>query len=349
MNNMNNDKVFEDKLVYYRTCKIFSFDPSIYWFYICIGSRGKGKTCAAWYWVLKRYLKHGEKFVWLRLTDSPIKKAERESGSSLVPSFILRKLGIDDVFLRGASIYVQLKGMKNGKLCGIMDSLSTFYNGKGLDMSAFTNIVFDEINRESGERNTFDVIKGFINQIETIVRMRHLRILMLGNTISDTSEILSLFKFQPKKFGIYKLTRRHAIVEYLDDNDQFKEKRANSMAGVLLKEAKYVSPSFINKAIVYEKTISPYTNNKPVFNFYIGEFMKFGVFEHNPGLMIGESRFNNIPVYKVSPYLNCEGIYNSEAYKDLFDLLSTNQLFFENSMIRNMFIKAMKASKSALL
>ena len=88
-----------------------------------------------------------------------------------------------------------------------MDSISTYYTTKGNTMEDFTNVVFDEINRETTERNTFDITRAFINQVESIARMRKIRILMLGNTIEDTSDKLALFNFLPKEFGIYRLKR----------------------------------------------------------------------------------------------------------------------------------------------
>lgn len=346
---MDKVKVAYHDPAYYYLNRLMSYGLSVYWFLICIGSRGRGKTTAAWVWVLKRFINHNEKFIWLRLTEAPIKKASRDKGKTLVPQFVMDNLHIDDVYMRGMNIYIQLHGAKEGKLCGVMDCLSTYYNSKGLTMDGFDNIVFDEINRESEERNTFDVIRAFINQVETISRMRHIRFLMMGNTISDTSEILSLFKFQPRTFGLYKLTRRHCIIDYQDDSPEFKARRANSMAGTLLKDAAYANASFVNKTAVYDKTIKLYNENKPVYNFYIGEAQRFGIYKENDGLLVGDVRVENIPAFKISPYINCAAIFNQEVYKDLFDLLTVNNLYFENLMIRSIFIKALKQSKSALL
>ena len=154
--------------MYYYPTKLFSYNPLSYWFYICIGSRGRGKTVSAWRWVLRRFVKRGEMFIWLRLTDAPIKKMARNNSSTIVPKFILDQLGIDSIFIKGTTIYANfvIDGKTVTKMVGIMDSISTFYTTKGNNMEAFTNVVFDEINSDISERNTFDVVSAFINQIE---------------------------------------------------------------------------------------------------------------------------------------------------------------------------------------
>lgn len=345
--------------MYYYPSKLMSYDPKTFFYYIAIGSRGRGKTTAAWRWVLKRFLKHKEKFVWLRLTEAPIKKASRNQGKTLVPPFILKQLKIESISMRGTIIYmtkVNDKGEKITTDIGIIDSISTFYTSKGQDMSAYTNVVFDEINRESGEKTTFDITRAFINQIETIARFRLIRVLMLGNTITDISEILGIFDFQPREFGIYKLTRKHAIIEYMDDSEEFKKLRAKSLAGTLLKEDSEASVSFINKTNSYSDNLMKFSpNNKQLLIFFISEFKALGVFKiakskdnDGEGLFIGEVRLDNQTKYRISPYMNCEGIYDKDIYTMLFNLMSTNKLYYESPLVRTRFTKAMKLNKTSL-
>lgn len=342
--------------MYYYPNRLFSFNPLKYWFYIAIGSRGRGKTVSAWRWVLKRFLRYGELFVWLRLTETPIKKMARTSSTTLVPEFLLKQLRIESIYMRGATIYITLyeKGKIVTKMVGIMDSVSTFYTTKGLDMTPFTNIVFDEINRESGERNTFDVVRAFINQIETLARMEKKRVLMLGNTIEDTSEILSIFDFQPREFGIYKLSRRHCIIEYMDDSEEFKEARKKSMAGVLIKEGSDVATSFVNKSGRFMENIENYRGYRQIYIFFISATTAYGVYEHkgldgaSSGLFIGEVRDAQKPKYKISPFMTVDAIYSEDIYKAFYELVSVNLLFFEKTMIRARFIRALKLNRTTI-
>lgn len=345
--------------MYYYLNKLFSYDPLKYWFYIAIGSRGRGKTTAAWRWVLRRFIDHGELFIWLRLTDAPLKKMARNSSSTMVPPFILKQLGIESVFLKGTTIFANFieDGESVTKMVGIVDSLSSFYTTKGNNLEMFKNVVLDEMNRESGERTTFDLTKGFINQVESIARMRKIRILMLGNTIDDASEILGIFNFQPKEFGIYKLTRRHAIIEYMDDSEEFKEARKNSLAGALLKGNEEVSPSFTNKASARSVRIEKYQGHKLMFLFYVDTYKAYAIYSRdglkgadaaNSGLFVGELRGSTNVIYKISPFMTCEGVYNEEAYRTFYELISVNAIYYESAMIRSRFIKALKTNRTAL-
>lgn len=346
-------KNFPYNPMYYYPNKLFSYDPKKYWFYICIGSRGRGKTVSAWRWVLRRFVKYGEMFIWLRLTDAPIKKMARNNSTTIVPKFILEQLGIDSIFIKGSTVYANFveDGVTTTKMVGIMDSISTFYTTKGNNMEEFTNVVFDEINREISERNTFDVVRAFINQIESIARLRHMRVLMLGNTISDTSDILSIFNFQPKEFGIYKLTRRRTIIEYLEDSEEFKKARKESLAGVLLGDNEEVSQSFVNKAVNLQNRIEKYNQHKQLFIFFVDTTRSYGVYERKAassglgGLYIGEVRGTSYPKYKISPFLNCEGIYDMDIYKNFLELVGVNNIWYETTMIRQRFIVALKKNR----
>lgn len=347
--------------MYYYPNKLFSYDPKKYWYYICIGSRGRGKTVSAWRWVLKRFLKHAEMFVWLRLTDAPIKKMAANSSSTMVPQFLLRQLGIESIFMKGATVFINVieEGIQVTKMVGIMDSISTFYTTKGNDMSSFDNVVFDEINREKAERNTFEVARSFINQIESIARFRKIRVLMLGNTIDDASDILSIFNFQPKEFGIYKLTRRNTIVEYLDDSEEFKAQRKNSLAGMLLKDDSDVAVSFVNRVTKSVENTEKWNDKyKQLFIFYVDTYRAYGVYERrgatkgdkgaSEGLYIGTVRNQDTPKYKISPFMTSEGLYMHEIYKNFLELIAVNKIWYETTLIRSRFIKALKTNRTSL-
>jgi len=87
-------------------------------------------------------------------------------------------------------------------------ALDTFYNDKGsglfdkdflADPNMYYNICLDEMNREKNERKTFDIVYAFANQLENLVRStkNRLRIICIGNTLEEASDILSAFNFLP--------------------------------------------------------------------------------------------------------------------------------------------------------
>ena len=63
----------------------------------------------------------------------------------------------------------------------------------------YYNICLDEMNREESEKNTFDITYAFANQIENLIRStkRKVRIICIGNTLQEASDIMAPFNFFP--------------------------------------------------------------------------------------------------------------------------------------------------------
>lgn len=342
----------EDKhKVYYYLNRLMSNTWA--WFYIAIGSRGRGKTTSAWRWVLKRYLRYGEKFVWLRLTESPLKKMAGSRGATLIPKVIMEELGIESVRLSGTIIYIQQKGADYYEECGIMDAVSTFYTTKGSDFTDYTNIVLDEFNRESGEHKTFDIVRGFVNEIETIARTRtNVRVLMLANVIDEVSDILSIFGFQPKEYGLYKLRRKHCVIEYLEDSPEWIKYSKNSLARSLLDETGETKNSFENRAQVDYTTIRKYNNRyTPLYIFYLTntqcvEFYAMGSSIVESGLLVDRKiRNENVPKFKFKATITANALYDKDIIDDIKNLLAINRLYFVNTIQRYNFILAFDTKK----
>ena len=49
---------------------------------------------------------------------------------------------------------------------------------------------------------------------------------MLNNT-EDCPEIMSMFQFIPLEFGVYKLKRKHCVIDYIANNKAYDERRKN--------------------------------------------------------------------------------------------------------------------------
>lgn len=121
---------------------------------------------------------------------------------------------------------------------------STFYNDKG--RGYFDNeydgeyiVILDEMNREQSERNTFDITYAFVNQLENVLRSTKtkVRIIMIGNTLEEASDLLSAINFIPDGFGRYKLKNKLAVVDYIKPNEKYLERRKEATANLLMGNA----------------------------------------------------------------------------------------------------------------
>lgn len=236
---------------WYTVNSIFGNDWAI--FFALLGGREAGKSYSVMKWGVQRKLKLGEqfKFYWFRLTDAAADNLLADGGSKLIDPDIKAKYNIKTL-KRNTTIYTYTEEEdENGKkkksnikeFCEVL-SCSTFYNTKGVGY--FDNtfkgeyfIVLDEMNREQSERNSFDIVYNFVNLLENIARStKHkIKVVMIGNTLDEASDILAAFNFIPDDFGRYKLKSKRAVIDYIKPNEAYLERRKGTMADILMPEA----------------------------------------------------------------------------------------------------------------
>lgn len=222
-------------------------------FYLLLGGREAGKSYAAMKWGVTNKLKKGDKFkfYWFRLTDSAVKNLLADNGSKFIDPDIQRKYNIK-TFKKGSCIYtytpeIDKKGkekrLNEKEFCNIL-SCSTFYNTKGVgyfdnEFEGEYYIVLDEMNREQSEANRFDIVYNFVNLLENIARSTkvNIKVLMIGNTLDEASDLLTAFNFIPEGFGRFKLKSKRAIVDNIMPNEEYKKRREGTIANILTPDA----------------------------------------------------------------------------------------------------------------
>ena len=132
------------------------------------------------------------------------------------------------------------KKVDKQEFCRVM-ACSTFYNDKGVGY--FDNeykgeyiCVLDEMNREQSEKNTFDIVYAFTNQLENVLRSTKtkVKIIMIGNTLEEASDLLANLNFIPDGFGRYKLKRKLAVVDYIKPNEAYLARRKEATANMMM-------------------------------------------------------------------------------------------------------------------
>ena len=96
-------------------------------------------------------------------------------------------------------------------------------------------IVLDEFVSEAGESN-FDRVYSTVNLLETLIRNQseRVKIFMLGNNVSECSELLSCLGFIPEQFGVYKIKSKKAVIDYVQPTAKYQEMRKGSIADILM-------------------------------------------------------------------------------------------------------------------
>lgn len=243
-------------------------------FYLLLGGREAGKSYAVTECYVNQWKRYHRPFYWLRLTEASQRKLLVNNAEKLVDPDLRRKYNLD-LTTKGDAVYEVTRRDKNGKITekrmmARVLALSTFYNDKGSglfdkdflnDPNMYYNICLDEMNREANEKNGFDILYAFTNQLENLVRStkQRLRIICIGNTLDEAGDILAAFNFQPIQFGRYKLVKnKKLLVQYLKELDA-----ANTDKEKAIINKKYKDIDFGKRAIVeYMEPTSAYMNRR---------------------------------------------------------------------------------------
>ena len=220
------------------------------WF-VMAGARERGKTFSVQDYVLHCFFNpksplYQEPFVWMRLNDIAVKNMLMNNGAKMFEPLLVRKYHLQDIKVKGDTVYLGDK-----PLCYVF-GLSVAYNNKGaalFDKDNFKgkNIIVDEVALEKGQRRTFDVVYNLKMQIENIVRSerKNVKVFMMMNNTEDCPELLAMFGFIPVEFGVYKLKRKHCVIDYIPNNKAYEERRKTALAN----EIDTGTGNFTNKVV----------------------------------------------------------------------------------------------------
>lgn len=207
--------------------------------YVLIGARERGKTFTVQDYVLSCFFNPKHKlyhvpFYWMRLNDIAIKNMLMNNAAKMFEPLLVRKYGLEKVKVKGDSIFIG-----DLLLCRVY-GLSNAYNNKGaalFDKATFkgVNIIVDEVALEKGQRKTFDVVYNLKMQIENICRSErdNVKVFMMLNNTEECPEIVAMFGFIPIEFGVYKLKRKHCIMDYIANNAAYDKRRSKALANEL--------------------------------------------------------------------------------------------------------------------
>ena len=342
---------FEDR-EWYSLRSILGNDWAM--FYLLCGSREAGKSYAVTNFYYNQFKKYGRPFYWLRLTEASKNKLLQNNAEKLVDPDIRRELHLD-LETSGDNVY-HVERNKEGKvvkktlMCRVL-ALSTFYNDKGSglfdkdflkDPNMYYNICLDEMNREKNERKTFDILYAFVNQLENLVRSTksRIRIIMIGNTLEEVSDLMVGFNFIPEEFGRYYLKKKRCVIDYIPLNHAYKLRRMGTVADILMPEASTftneikIDISLITKEKLMKPTqIIKFTKDKSTW-FTVWDGYKIAPFN---GEKISD-------VVHMIPYENT-GLFDKKLVDNVYVRYMTNNYRFKNLLTQKKFKKQLELLK----
>lgn len=356
--------------------------------YFLLGGREAGKSYAVTNFFVGQWKKYGRPFYWLRLTEASKRKLLMNNAEKLVDAD-LRKHYKLDLTTNGDNVYEVIKRDSKGKIvekklmARVLD-LSTFYNDKGSglfdkdflsDPKMYYNICLDEMNREKNERNSFDIVYAFVNQLENLIRSSKVktRIICVGNTLDDASDILSAFNFIPEEFGRFKLVKnkkqlhtfieeykaartdkeraainkkyfdvdfgKRAVIEYIEPSEKYRTRRKGTIADILMPTAS----TFTNEIEADKTLISKERLVKPNFIIKFTDDMNdwFTVWNSN---LIRKYNGEKCTVIAMRPLIRFEK-YIPDNAKNIVELFDTRCFTYHNLVTFKQFQKQINILK----
>lgn len=322
-------------------------------FYFLLGGREAGKSYSVTDFYVRQWKKYRRPFYWLRLSESSQRKLLANNAEKLIDPDLRRKYSLD-IVTNGDGVYEVLERSDEGKIrrkvlmCRVL-CLSTFYNDKGSglfdkdflnDPKMFYNICLDEMNREKNEKKTFDIVYAFTNQLENLVRStkQRLRIICIGNTLEEASDILCTLNFIPEQFGRYKLHKKRAIIEYIEPSEKYRARRKGTVADILMPTAS----TFTNEIDIDTTLITKQRLIRPT---YIIKFTKsksdwFTVWDNS---VITKYNGEKVPIVPMRPYL--DEIYNLERVNTIIQLFDSRSFSFKTLLSQKQFKKSLELLK----
>ena len=322
-------------------------------FLFLLGGREAGKSYAVTNFFVDQFVNKGRPFYWLRLTDKSQGKLLNNNAEKLIDPDIRRKYNLDLV-TNGDCVYSVTARNEEGKVVGkklmarVM-ALSTYYNDKGSglfdkdfldDPNMYYNICLDEMNREMNEKKSFDIVYAFTNQLENLVRSTktRLRVICIGNTLEEASDILCAFNFLPEEFGRFKLKKKRAVIEYIEPSEKYLTRRKGTIADILMPTAS----TFTNKINTDNSLVSKKRLRTPR---YVVKFTKdqadwFTVWDSN---IVSKYNKEHINVVAMRPYL--DEVYNQELVNNMILQFDTRSFQYRNLITFKLFQKNIELLK----
>jgi hypothetical protein len=218
--------------LYYNANKMLSYNRILNFI---IGARGIGKSFAMKEYPIKRFIKHGEQFIYVRRYKDELKKIGNYFNDIMV------KFPEHTFKVKGRQLYI------DDKVAGWAIPLSTWQSEKSNAYPSVSTIIFDEFIREKDNSGYIpNEVEALLNLMDTVFRNRdNVRCICLSNAVSVVNPYFLYFNLVPninKRFNAYE----NILIEIPDSKD-FSDERRKTRFGSLIDGTEYGDMSLDNE------------------------------------------------------------------------------------------------------
>lgn len=271
---------------YYNFDKLFSYN---FLLGFVIAERGVGKTFGAKVAMLKKYLKTGEQFIYLRRYKTELDAALTTFWSDLQENGVF-----EDYELKVRKNKILTEFTCNGEVCGYAVSLNTSNILKSTAFPKVKTIIYDEFLID--ESGVYKFLKNEVNLtlevMETVFRLRNGQMIFLGNNYSITNPFFAYWNLELPYNSEFKTFKDGLIVVNYVKNEEYRKAKKQSRFGRLIEGSSFGQYSIDNKAL---KDNPHFIEKKPsearFFGLLIINGMNIGVWNSRNGHLYMSEKF----------------------------------------------------------
>ena len=274
---------------YYDYNKILSYNVSIN---ILVGERGVGKSFGAKDYVIRRFIKRKEKFLYIRRYENELKA-------------VFQKDYFGDIKEKYKDYLLTSKNKKfyiNGEEFGIAKRLTEAQDLKSVSFDDITTIIFDEYAIEKNRRyylpNEGMIIAGML---DSVIRNRNnVKVFFLMNAVEgiEFSPLFTFFDLRLPFNSDIKLFKNNTILLQYMKNDEFRKERSETLIGRLMSGTRYEDYALKNEILDRTNDFLERKSGSAKFNFaFIYQNETFGVWNDykNGKVFISNDYLENSP------------------------------------------------------
>lgn len=138
------------------------------------------------------------------------------------------------------------------QICGYAVRLSTAQDLKGTNYPKVKNVIFDEFIIEEGQKKYYlkNEVFTFLNLLETVGRLRDLRVFLLANSVTITNPYFLYFNLKCNKNKEISLFKDGLILVQYMKNEEYRKVKKQSNFGKLVAGTSYEDYAINNKFIL---------------------------------------------------------------------------------------------------
>lgn len=333
----------QDKSIYLDFNKPLSYNALLSFI---ITERGLGKSYGSKKYVAKHFIKKKKQFVYLRRYKTELKEAMLKNNIPIFWEQIKNDPELKDHKFTNKKDTMYI----DGELSGFAMPLSIANILKSSTYENVDTIIFDEFLIDKGSYHYLqNEVVQLLDVIETVARLRDIRVIFLGNAISITNPYFTFFNLTLPYNSEVKIAKRDndgnpLIIIYYAKNQKYRDVKKASRFGQLIADTQYGKYAIDNEFLRDSKTFIRKKSKQCKFYFILVINGKhYGVWsDYKEGMIYISNDYDpNCPVkFSINHNDHDENTLlirtrTSPFFKSIIEHYRLARLCFENQQIKN--------------